>query len=226
MDITYYGHSTILISSGETSLIIDPFIRPNPLASSIDVSSLRVSGVLLSHGHADHVADAREIAEQSEAPIVGNFEVANWFGDQGYSFNISMNHGGTVQVGGMTAKYTPALHTSSMPDGSYGGEPGGFIVKDGNKSVYFAGDTALDMNMKLIGDYDQVDLAILPIGGHYTMDYKDAIIAADFVKCNKVLGVHYDTFPPIAIDQDAVRAAFAEAGKELILLSIGESLSL
>lgn len=226
MDITFYGHSTILIKSGDTSLIIDPFIRPNEAASGIDVSAIRVNGVLLSHGHGDHVADAREIAEQSDAPIVGNFEVANWFGDQGYSNNIPMNHGGTVQIGGMKAKYTPAIHTSSMPDGSYGGEPGGFIVRDGSKAVYFAGDTCLDMNMKLIGDYDKVDLAILPIGGHFTMDYKDAIIAADFVKCNKVLGVHYDTFPPIAIDRDEVTAAFAEAGKELTLLSIGETINI
>ncbi len=223
MKLTYYGHSCFEVVVNGKILLFDPFISGNELAKDIDISALKPDYILLSHGHADHVADVEQIGKQSGATIISNFEVVNWFGSKGIEKSHPMNHGGSWQFDFGTVKYVNAVHSSSMPDGSYGGNPGGFIVSTDEKTFYFAGDTALTMDMQLIPKFHQLDLAILPIGDNFTMDIKEAVMAADFVQCNKVLGVHYDTFGFIKIDHGAAKKAFSDEGKELLLPAIGES---
>ncbi|WP_026999066.1 metal-dependent hydrolase [Eisenibacter elegans] len=225
MKITYYGHSCVAVETQGKTILFDPFIKHNPLAAHIDVAQLRPDYVLLTHGHADHVADAAEIALQADATLVSNFEVVEWFAKQGVQKNHPMNHGGSWNFDFGKVKYVHAVHSSTLPDGSPGGNPGGFILW-GDKTIYHAGDTALTLDMQLIPRFAQLDLALLPIGDNFTMGVEDAIIAADFIGCNKVLGIHYDTFGYIKIDPQAAKEAFAAKGKELILLHIGESLSL
>jgi L-ascorbate metabolism protein UlaG (beta-lactamase superfamily) len=229
MEITYYGHSCFGIAFGKTSLLIDPFIRPNPAAAHIAVDALEPTHILLTHGHADHVADAEEISLRCGAPIVAGFEVCNWFGALGVEQLMPLNHGGVVGLGGgdFRVRSVAAVHSSTMPDGAAGGDAMGFVIESGGGArIYCAGDTALTMEMELIGRHWPVDLAILPIGDCYTMGVADACIAAKMVSCNQIIGCHYDTFPPIEIDRDAATAQFAASGCVLDLLEIGQSISI
>ncbi|EOZ99086.1 hypothetical protein A33Q_0794 [Indibacter alkaliphilus LW1] len=226
IDITYYGHSAFLVKMGGKSIIFDPFISPNEKASEIDVSSLKADYVLISHGHEDHVADAEAIAKSSDAMLVSNYEVAVWFSEKGVKKFHPMNHGGSKKFDFGWVKYVTAIHSSTLPDGSSGGNPGGFVVKHEGGCFYYAGDTALTYDMKLIGEEFKVDFAFLPIGDNFTMGIADAIKAADFVGTDKIIGMHYDTFPYIEIDLEQAKKAAAKAGKELILLNIGESIKL
>ncbi len=226
MKLTYYGHSTFQVEVGGKQLLFDPFITYNELAKDIDISQLNPDYILISHGHQDHLADAPAIAKQSEATLISNYEIIEWFGAQGLSKGHPMNHGGGAEFDFGYVKYVNAVHSSVMPDGTYGGNPGGFVIKekDSNKTFYFAGDTALTLDMQLIPRFFQLDLAILPIGSNFTMDYQEAIVAAEFLQCKNILGVHYDTFPPIKIDHGQVRQAFEAAKLELHLLDVGASL--
>jgi L-ascorbate metabolism protein UlaG (beta-lactamase superfamily) len=226
MKITFYGHSCFLIELGGKRIILDPFISGNELAKEISVEEIKVDYVLLSHGHLDHVLDAEVIAKNNEAPIVSNFEIVSWFEEKGLKNGIAMNHGGTVSLNFGSVKMVNAVHSSVLPDGSNGGNPAGFIIESENKKFYYAGDTALHMDMKLIGDYEKPNFSILPIGDTFTMGVKDAIIAADFVKTDKVIAMHFDTFPPIATNTDEAISSFKNEGKELIVLKIGESVEL
>lgn len=226
MKITFYGHSSILIETRGKRILFDPFISPNEKAKHVDLASLNIDYVLLSHGHADHVADAESIAKMHNATIVSNYEIVTWYEQKGIENLWAMNHGGTKEFDFGTIKYVNAVHSSMLPDGTYGGNPGGFILKNEEACVYFAGDTALTMDMELIGRYMKLDLAILPIGDNFTMGVGDAIICSDMINCNKVLGVHFDTFPPIAIDQNQAIEEFKAAEKELVLLEIGEHIEL
>ncbi len=224
MKITYYGHSCFEVEIKGTKLLFDPFITPNELAKSIDVSKINPDYILISHGHEDHLADAVAIAKQSGATVIGVFEVAMWAQKQGVEKVMPMNTGGSADVGVATVKLVPAEHSSSFPDGSYAGVPVGFLIKTDAKNIYFAGDTALTSEMRLLGEYNAIHLAMLPIGDTFTMGVTDAIVATELLRCNKVLGMHYDTFPPIKIDKEKAKEAFKKAGKELILLNIGETL--
>jgi L-ascorbate metabolism protein UlaG (beta-lactamase superfamily) len=223
MKITYLGHASLLIEFNEISIIVDPFVSGNPLASAIDVNDLDADYILITHAHQDHILDVETIAKNTGAMIISNYEIAMHYGAK--NFNVfAMNHGGTYKTPAFSAKYVNAIHTSSFPDGSYGGQPGGFVLTVGRKSIYIAGDTALTYDMKLIPLQTKLDLAILPIGDTFTMGVEDAILASDFVMCDKVLGYHYDSFPPIKIDHDNAKKAFTKKKKELILLEIGEVL--
>ena len=226
MQLTYFGHSCFLLETGGSKVLFDPFIRPNPLAKDVDVDQLEADYILLSHGHADHVADAEEIGKRTGAELVGIAEVVGWFGQKGLKANYGMNIGGKVSLPFGTVKMVAALHSSSMPDGSYGGIAAGFVVEAEGKIFYFAGDTALTYDMKLIGEQYQLDFALLPIGDNYTMGIDDALKAADWTGANKIIGMHYDTFPVIAIDQEATQQKATAAGKELLLLKIGETITL
>lgn len=226
MNITFYGHACFGLEWDGNSIIIDPFISPNELAKDIDIDSIKANYVLLTHGHEDHVADAMYIASRNDATIVSNFEIVSWFASQGHKNGHPMNHGGSKNFGDFSVKYVNAVHSSVLPDGTYGGNPGGFIVKLNGKSFYFAGDTALSYDMKLIGDFEQIDVAILPIGDNFTMGYEDACIASDFIKCDKIIGMHYNTFPYIEIDTKKAQDYFKEKNKELVLLEIGEKLKI
>jgi L-ascorbate metabolism protein UlaG (beta-lactamase superfamily) len=192
-------------------------------ANKVDVKSLKPDYILLTHAHQDHILDVEEIANASNAIIVSNYEIATYYGNKGFQVH-PMNHGGNWSFDFGIVKYTNAIHTSSFPDGTYGGQPGGFVISAEEKHIYIAGDTALTMDMKLIPASTPLSLAILPIGDNFTMGVEDAVIASDFVDCNKVLGYHYDTFGYIEIDHEEAVAKFANAGKELVLLDIGDSL--
>lgn len=226
MKITFYGQNTLLIQIQEINVLIDPFISGNPLSKdAVDINDIKADYILLTHAHQDHILDAEAIAKNNNATIVSNYEIANHYEAKGIEVH-PMNHGGNWDFEFGKVKYVNAIHTSSFPDGSYGGQPGGFVIEGEHKNIYIAGDTALTMDMKLIPMMTKLDLAILPIGDNFTMGIDDAIIASDFVECDKVLGVHYDTFGYIEIDHDEAKRKFFEKDKDLMLLSIGESLEL
>ena len=225
MKITFYGHASLGIEVGGKNIIVDPFITGNPQASKIDIEALKADYILLTHAHGDHILDVETIATHTGATIVSNAEIANYYTNLGFKAH-PMNHGGSWKFDFGKVKYVTAIHSSSFPDGSYGGNPGGFVIEGEHKNVYIAGDTALTMDMKLIPMRTKLDLAILPIGNNFTMDVEDAIIASDFVDCDKIFGYHYDTFGYIEIDhEDAIRKFF-DKGKDLMLLEIGESIEL
>ncbi len=226
MKITFLGHSSFLIETKGKRLLFDPFITPNPLAKDINIDELKPDYILLSHGHADHVADAEEIAKKTGATIVANFEVATWFENKGVEKTHPMNHGGSWDFDFGRVKYVNAVHSSCMPDGSYGGNPGGFVIETGGKTFYYAGDTALTLDMKLIGEEFNIDFAFMPIGSNFTMDYKDAIKAAKFVDTKKVIGMHFDTFPYIKISHEAALEEASKNGIDLQILEIGASVQL
>ncbi|HEX8350459.1 MAG TPA: metal-dependent hydrolase [Hymenobacter sp.] len=226
MKLTYFGHSSFLFELGGSKVLLDPFISPNPLASAIDVAAIEADYLLLSHGHGDHVADAEAIGQRTGAEVVAIAEIAGWFGNKGLKAAYPMNIGGTVKLPFGTVKMVAAAHSSSLPDGSYGGIAAGFVIEAEGKTFYFAGDTALTYDMKLIGERYKLDFALLPIGDNYTMGIDDALVAADWVGAAKIIGMHYDTFPAIKIDQEASLEKAQLAGKELVLMRIGETIDL
>lgn len=222
MKITYLGHAALSIEVGDTHIIVDPFISPNELAKDINVNELKADYILITHAHQDHIVDVEAIAKKTGAKIVSNFEIVTHYGNLGFEGH-PMNHGGSWQFDFGKLTYTNAIHTSSFPDGSYGGQPGGFILESTEGNLYIAGDTALTMDMKLIPMQCKIDLAILPIGDNFTMGIESAVIASDFIECNEVIGYHYDTFGYIIIDHDEAQLTFSNADKNLLLLPIGGS---
>lgn len=223
MKITYYGHASLGIEIEAFNILVDPFITGNLKASSINIEELKADYILITHAHQDHILDVEPIAKQTGATIVSNYEIVTYYEQKGFTGH-PMNHGGSWQFNFGKVKYVNAIHTSSFPDGSYGGQPGGFIIQTEKKSIYIAGDTALTYDMKLIGKAYDLDLAVLPIGDNFTMGVDDALIASDFINCNKILGYHYDTFGYIEIDKKKAKAKFDTKLKTLTLLDIGASL--
>ena len=223
MNVTYYGHSCFSVEVSGKTLLFDPFITPNPLASTIDHANLRPDYILISHGHFDHVADVEAIARLSGATLIGNYEVLQWFGAKGIEKIHPMNSGGSWNFDFGRVTFTPAVHSSSMPDGTYGGQAGGFRVETPEGAFYYSGDTALTRDIELIALAGPLRFAVLCIGDNFTMGVKDAVTAAEWLGCSEIIGVHNDTFPLIAIDGEAARTAFKAAGKNLHLLEIGSS---
>jgi L-ascorbate metabolism protein UlaG (beta-lactamase superfamily) len=223
MKITYYGHSCFAAQIGNKTLLFDPFITGNELASKIDINKIPADYILISHGHSDHISDAANIAKRTGATIISNFEIVQWFGKQGLQKSHPLNHGGGHEFDFGRVKFVNAIHSSSLPDGTYGGNPGGFVIESRDGNFYYSGDTALTMDMKLIGESVELRFAALCLGDNFTMDFADAIKAAEFVKCREVLGLHFDTFPPIQIDHRAALDKFKASGKNLHLLAPGES---
>jgi L-ascorbate metabolism protein UlaG (beta-lactamase superfamily) len=227
MKLTYYGHACFSVEAAGKTLLFDPFITPNPLAAKIDVKKVAADFILVSHGHGDHIADVIEIARRTGAKVIAPFEVGDWFESKKGLKNVqAMNHGGAAATDFGRVKLTAAVHSSSMPDGSYGGNPCGFVIESSDGNFYYSGDTALTMDMKLIGEQTKLRFAVLPIGDFFTMGIEDALRAADLVGVNKVVGVHYDTFPPIQLDRVAALKSASAAGKELLLPKIGETIEL
>lgn len=225
MKITFYGHACIGIEVSEKNIIIDPFISGNEKAAHIDINSLKADYILITHAHFDHILDVEAIAKNTNAIIVSNWEIATYFGNKGFQYH-PMNHGGSWQFDFGKVKYVAAVHSSAFPDGTYGGNPGGFVIEGEHKNIYIAGDTALTMDMKLIPMRTKLDLAVFPIGNCFTMDVEDAILASDFVECDKILGRHFDTFGFIMVDHNEAKKKFFDAGKDLMLLEIGQSIEL
>jgi L-ascorbate metabolism protein UlaG (beta-lactamase superfamily) len=225
MKITFYGQSGFGIETGNTKLVFDPFITGNPLAEGkLKPEEVKADHVLVTHGHKDHVSDVEGICKANDATLIANYEVVNWFGsEKSIKKAHPMNIGGQYHLEEVLIRMFSALHSSSMPDGDYGGEPNGFIVTTPEGAFYHAGDTALFGDMKLIRDHYPVQLAFLPIGDNYTMGIDDAVVAADFIGCDRIIGMHFDTFPQIEIDHEEAKQKFSEAGKELILMEVGET---
>lgn len=225
MKITFLGHASLGIELGDLTIIVDPFITGNDLAKAIDINSLKADYILITHAHQDHVLDVESIAKRTGAKIVSNYEIVTHYGNLGFEGH-PMNHGGSWQFDFGRLTYVNAIHTSSFPDGTYGGQPGGFILESKEGNIYIAGDTALTMDMKLIPLQTKLDLAILPIGDNFTMGIESAVIASDFIECSNILGVHYDTFGYIEIDHAQAKNKFSLAGKELHLLEIGKTMTI
>jgi len=224
MKITFYGHASLGIEVNGKHIIVDPYITANELASHIKIEDLKADYILLTHAHGDHILDVDAIAENTGATIVSNAEIAGYYEKKGFKSH-PMNHGGSWQFDFGKVKYVNAIHSSQFPDGTYGGNQGGFVI-EADKNIYIAGDTALTYDMKLIPLRTKLNLAILPIGSNFTMDAEDAVIASDFVECDNVLGYHYDTFGYIKIDHEASKKLFEDRGKKLTLLEIGNSIEL
>lgn len=225
MKYTYYGQSCFLLETSSAKLLFDPFISGNPLAKDIDVTQIEADYILVSHGHGDHVADLVAIAQRTNAKVICMPEIASWLQKQGVT-NIHDMNIGKFKFDFGTVRMVAATHSSSLPDGSYGGNPAGFVLDVDGRQIYFAGDTGLTLEMKLLAELYQLEYAIFPIGGNYTMDADDAVIAAEYVNCQKVIGVHYDSFPVIAIDKYTATEIFKRAQKQLLLPAIGETIVL
>jgi L-ascorbate metabolism protein UlaG (beta-lactamase superfamily) len=225
-ELKYYGHSCFELRTGGKSIIFDPFISPNELAAGIDIDAIRPDFMLISHAHSDHVADAVRIARQSACLVIGVWEITEWFQKQGISNTHPMNIGGKRDFAFGNLRIINAIHSSSFPDGTYGGQPAGFIISNDEINLYYSGDTALHRDMKFIPEYGALDAACLCIGGNFTMDVDDAITAASLIRCDRIIGMHYDTFGYIVIDHEAARDKFRDAGKKLELPGIGETIKL
>jgi L-ascorbate metabolism protein UlaG (beta-lactamase superfamily) len=226
MKITYYGHACFAVETTRHRLLFDPFISPNPLAKDIDIKAIEADYILVSHGHGDHLADCVAIAERTGATVIANFEVGEWLAAKGVKKTMPMNHGGAAKTDFGRVKLTNAIHSSSLPDGSYGGNPAGFLVQTEDGNFYYSGDTALTLDMRLIAKSGlHLTFAAMPIGDYFTMGIEDAIIAADYVGTRTILGLHYNTYPPITINPGDAQKKALKAGIDLLLPKIGQTIS-
>jgi len=226
MEFTFYGQACFSIRVAGKIILFDPFITGNELAKDIDVNAINADYILVSHGHGDHVGDLIDIAKRTNAMVVSNFEITEWCGRQGIEKVHPLNHGGKSEFEFGIVKYVNAIHSSVLPDGTYGGNPGGFVITTSEGNFYYSGDTALTMDMQLIPRFAKLDFAVLPIGDNFTMGVDDAIIAAEFITCKKIIGVHFDTFGYIKIDHSLTKKKFEDAGLDFILPEIGKTISI
>ena len=234
MEIKFHGHSCFELSEGETTVLVDPFLKPHNPAAVHTAEEVEPTHIVISHGHADHMADAAPVARRTGAHCVAVVELAEWFKSKGVKDVSDPNLGGTVRFEWGWIKLVPAWHTSTLPGseealfnaehGTPIGMPAGLLVNIGGKTVYHAGDTCLFSDMKLIAERNPVDVAMLPIGGHYTMDRHDAVVAAEFVGAATVIPMHYDTFPPIETDSEAFKAEVeSQTSSGVVLLKPGDT---
>lgn len=226
MKITYYGHSCFSVLAGGKHLLFDPFISGNELAKDINIDAIKADYIFVSHGHFDHMLDVVTIANRTGAMVFGIWEVYEYFKKQSLKNLHPINPGGKASFDFGTVKAVISQHSSSFPDGSYAGVACGFVLKTTDGNFYYSGDTALTLDMTLIPGWAELDFAVFPIGDVLTMGVEDAIQAAAFVKANKVLGVHYDTFGLIKIDKEEAIQEFGKAELKLYLPDIGESIDI
>jgi L-ascorbate metabolism protein UlaG (beta-lactamase superfamily) len=236
MEINYIGHSTVELVDGDTRVLIDPFLKPNNPAAQVTAEEVNPTHVFMTHAHMDHYADAIAVGKRTGASFVAVTELANVLGEQGIEDATDINLGGSVSYDWGWVKLVPAWHTSTVPgsedrpysptSGTVIGTACGVLVNIGGKTVYHLGDTALFSDLKLIVERNPADVAFIPIGGHYTMDRHDAVVAAEFVGAGTVIPVHYNTFPPIETDAEAFKADVESQTKSKVaVLAPGESLS-
>lgn len=223
--LRWLGHNTWSIDTGSQTILLDPFLNDSPTAP-VKADAVEADFMLISHGHFDHIADAASIATRTGATVVGNFEICEWLGKKGVKSTQPMNLGGGIDLPFGRVTMTLAHHSSVMPDGVYGGNPGGFLLVLGDKKIYFACDTALFLDMKLIGAAG-LDVAVVPIGDRFTMGPADAVEAIKLLAPKRVLPAHYNTWPPIEQDAKAWAARVkAETKAEPIVLEPGGSIEL
>ncbi|RIH89753.1 Beta-lactamase superfamily domain protein [Meiothermus luteus] len=223
LEVQYLGHSALFISDGSTRVVVDPFLTGNPKAA-LAAEQVEADLIVLTHAHGDHYGDSVTISRRTGAPIVSNYEIVAYAERQGAK-GVGMNLGGTYRFAGGWLKWVPAWHSSSFPDGTYGGLAQGCVLELAGKRLYIAGDTALFSDMALLSSYS-IDLAVLPIGDHFTMGPEDALKALELVRAKQVLPVHYNTFPPIAQDGVAFVHRAGLLGVGGAALAPGERLTL
>ena len=223
--MTFYGHAALQLDVNGTKLLVDPFLSDNPLAP-VTADEVEADYILISHGHSDHVGDTVAVAKRTGAQVIATVEVAGWISNQGVEKTHSQQIGGGFNHPFGYLKLTLALHGSAMPDGSYGGNPAGFLLEADGKRVYLACDTGLFGDMALIGE-DGLDLAVLPIGDNYTMGPKDAVRAVQLLKPKRVVPIHYNTWPVIAQDVDkwAADVKALDMGVEVAIVQPGDTIT-
>jgi L-ascorbate metabolism protein UlaG (beta-lactamase superfamily) len=218
MDIRFLGHAAFELTEGDTRVLIDPFLTGNPKAP-VSADELEPTHIFLTHGHADHIGDTADLAKRTGAQVVAIVELANELQEDGVENVSDPNIGGTVEFGNVSVRLTPAWHTSTTPKGTVN-TPAGLVVKIGDRTVYHLGDTALFSDLQLVKARDgQIDVALMCIGGHYTMDRQDAVAAAQLVGADQVIPCHYNTFPPIETDAEAFKNDVS--GSEVVILDPG-----
>ncbi|NNF03115.1 MAG: metal-dependent hydrolase [Rhodothermales bacterium] len=228
MKLTYFGHSAFQLDIGDATILLDPFITGNPHAEGIvTADELEPDVILLTHAHGDHWGDTPSIAKRTGALVVSNFEITNYLTrEHGHENVQSMNTGGWLAFPWGRIQYTWARHSSSFPDGTYGGNPGGFIIHAEDTCIYAAGDTSPFAEMEWMGDRHDIHLALLPVGDCFTMGPEDSIHAANMLGANVTVPIHYNTFPPIEIDIDAWAVRMDEAGRVHRVMRPGENVTL
>jgi L-ascorbate metabolism protein UlaG (beta-lactamase superfamily) len=224
MQINFIGHATFELVDGDNRILIDPFLAPNNPAAKVSGDDVEPTHILITHGHQDHLADAVAVAKRTGAPCIAITELAGWLGEQGIEDVTDPNLGGTVTTDWGSVKIVPAWHTSTTPDGTVIGTAAGLIVKIGGRTIYHLGDTCLFGDLKLIGTRHDIDVALVPIGGHYTMDREDAAYACELLGASTVIPCHYNTFPAIATDAEAFKADVEQTtSSKVVVLEPGES---
>lgn len=222
--LTYHGHSVFEIFSQNHSIIIDPFITGNPLAK-IKPSDINAEYIILTHAHSDHIGDTFEIAKQNDSTIIAVNELGNYFAEKGYNVH-NLHIGGGFDFPFGRVKFTIAHHGSSLADGQYMGEPAGVIISTDGKNIYHAGDTALFLDMKLIGEITPLDVAILPIGDNFTMGVDDAVKAVEFLNPKLAVPMHFNTWEVIGADPQEFKRKVESIGKNCTIIPFGESLEI
>lgn len=234
MELRYHGHSCFELNEGDAKVLVDPFLAPNNPAAVATGDEVDATHILITHGHVDHMADAVPIAKRTGAHCVAVVEIAKWLDAQGVENTYDPNIGGTVKFDWGWVKLVQAFHTSTIAgsgeaplspiEGTVIGAAMGLVINIGGKTVYTLGDTGLFSDLKLIAERTPIDIALIPIGGHYTMDRHDAVVAAGMIGAETVIPIHYDTFPPIETDSEAFKADVeAKTSSKVILLKPGES---
>jgi L-ascorbate metabolism protein UlaG (beta-lactamase superfamily) len=224
MDIRYIAHATFELSEGDARILVDPFLAPNNPKATVSADDVDPTHILLTHGHVDHVADAVTVAKRTGAHCVAIVELATWLGDQGIENVSDPNIGGTVEFEWGWVKLVQAFHTSTTPDGKAKHSPAGLVINVGGTTVYHLGDTGLFGDLQLIAERTPVDVAIVPIGGHYTMDRHDAVVAAKLIGAGTVIPCHYNTFPPIETDAEAFKADVeSQTSSKVVVLDPGQT---
>jgi L-ascorbate metabolism protein UlaG (beta-lactamase superfamily) len=222
MDIRFLGHAAVELSDGATNVLVDPFLSGNPKAA-VEASELNPTHIFLTHGHGDHYGDIEDIAKRTGAMCVAIVEIANELQEKGIANVADPNIGGTVEFDGGWVRLVPAWHTSTTPGGTVT-IPAGLVINLGGKTVYHVGDTGLFTDLQLVKARDHIDVALVPIGGHYTMDRHDAVTAAGWIGADTVIPIHYNTFPPIETDDQAFKSDVeSKTSSKVVILQPGET---
>ncbi len=228
MDIRFIGHGTVELTEGSTNVLIDPFLAPNSPVAPVSAEEVEPTHILVTHGHADHTSDLMPVAQRTGAHVVAVVEISRWVAGKGHEANSEINIGGTARFDWGWVKMVQAFHTNTLEgeDGIAIGPPAGLVVNIGGKTVYHLGDTGLFGDLKLIAESTPVDVALIPIGGNYTMDRHDGVTAAKLIGAETVIPIHYDTFPLVETDAEAYKADVeAQTSSKVVILKPGETLT-